>query len=94
MTEKGIPARNPTMMKGSVAGKKTSRTTCQPEAPMMRMMATYSSFTDRSPAKVLMNTTKNTMVKMIAIFDIRPMPNHMTNTGASATFGMPLNSVM
>ena len=27
---------------------------------MMRMMATYSSFTDRSPAKVLMNTTKNT----------------------------------
>jgi hypothetical protein len=31
---------------------------------------------------------------MIAIFDIRPMPNQITKPGASATFGMPLNSVM
>ena len=41
-----------------------------------------------------MKTTKNTIVKMMAIFDIKPIPNQITNTGARATFGMPLNSVM
>ena len=46
------------------------------------------------PLITLTTIGKKEIVAAIAIFDARPKPNQMTNSGATATFGIVWNAMM
>src|SRR3989442_10592832 len=84
MVANGIAMRAPLKKNGSAAGMRTLVNTCQGLGDIERTRSNRSASTDFSPAAVEMNTGKNAIKKLTAIFGGRPKPSQITKSGAMA----------
>jgi len=78
---------SPEKIHGTQEGRTTRRVTKRGGAPMVLTALTRSWSTFWTPTYVLISRMKNTIEMASMILDGMPMPNHMMNSGASATRG-------
>ena len=77
---------------GSAQGKRIFVSTAQDEAFDTRARCSMSGSTERRPRTASITIGKIASISAIAIFGSGPVPIQITNSGASATFGMELSA--
>ena len=77
---------------GSAQGNLILVSTAQGEALDTRARCSMSGSTERRPSTMSMTIGKIASISAIAIFGSGPVPIQITNSGASATFGMELSA--
>ena len=89
-----IAMSSPAMTKGSALGSRSIQKICVSLAASERMRLTRSSSAERSPTMVLTSSGKNATSAALMTLEVRPRPNQMTMSGASATLGSDWNMTM
>jgi hypothetical protein len=77
---------------GSAQGKRIFISTAHGDAFETRARCSMSGSTERSPSTVSITMGKIASISAIATFGSGPVPIQITNSGASATFGIELSA--
>ncbi len=78
---------SPAMMKGSAFGRRSIQKICASFAASERIKLTRSSSAERSPTMVFTISGKNAVSAACMTFEVKPRPNQIRISGASATLG-------
>ncbi len=94
ISDRIMATSSPAMMKGMALGRRSIQKICASLAASERIRLTRSSSAERSPTMVFTISGKKAVSAACMTFEVRPRPNQIKISGASATLGSAWNMTM